>query len=312
MNLKRCLSYLLITLGGVLCVSCVSFSGKSKVEEGIEKTLTGIDAYKQAGGRISGGEQASGAEGTGQTSISAVGITRNEDIVWAPENPDEAIGGGLDELWKQPESKSWHISYIKAMRQARESGKPVLIWFTNSARSPLCAALSQELFSNSDFDSWAANKLVRLRVDDQISGISKGENAWTNRKNYIGKLKKKYKVHGNPTVIILSPSGGSIAQYRGYKKGYPDYYWGRIKNDVEKAESDYGAWREKLEKRGYRMWINRQGRKTFAKLYRFHSGKVTLIDPDGKRGITSFNKLSDADQTWIIQEKKKHDEKDGR
>ncbi|WP_435893938.1 thioredoxin fold domain-containing protein [Oceaniferula spumae] len=285
---------------------------KKKTADG-EKPMTGLEAYQRAGGRVAGlAGVTGGAAATARVSPTAAGITPDEDIHWAPENPDVPMGGGMEELWKQPENKSWHISYTEAIRHARESGKPILIWFTDSARSPLCRALNDELFSNSGFDSWAGQRIVRLRVDDQIKADTKHENEWTKKRNYIDGLKKRYKVLGHPTVLILSPRGAVVAQYRGYKKGTPDYYWGRIKSSVSKAENDYGAWREKLEKRGYRLWTNRKGRKTLAKLHRFSSGKVTLIDPDGKRGTTTFNKLSDDDQTWIMQEKKKYDARHGR
>lgn len=316
MDLKRAITSLALILGAVSLVSCAQLGGimggKAKKKSDGQKPLTGMEAYQKAGGRIAGVGGAAGGTATARVSPTAAGITPDSDIHWAPEDPDAPMGGGLEELWKQPENTSWHISYTQAMQQARESGKPILIWFTDSARSPLCRALSNELFSNSGFDSWASQRLVRLRVDDVIRGATKGENDWTNKRNYIEKLKKKYKVLGHPTVVILSPSGGSIAQYRGYKKGNPDYYWGRIKSSVSKAEDDYGKWREKLEKRGYRLWTNRKGRKTFAKLYRFGSGKVILIDPDGHRGTTTFNRLSDADQTWIMQEKQKYDRRHGR
>lgn len=306
---------MMLTFSALSLISCAqlgSLVGGGK-KSGGEQLLTGLEAYQKAGGRISGvGEATASVSGTAQLGGATAGITKNEDIVWAPENPDEDFGSGMEELWKKPENIAWHISYIEAMRQARETGKPVLVWFTNSARSPLCRALSNELFSNEGFDGWASKRIVRLRIDENIKGESKGENTWTKKQNYIKDLKTKYRVHGHPTVIILSPSGGSIAQYRGYKKGNPDYYWGRLKSSISKAEDDYGAWREKLEKRGYRMWTSRQGRKTFAKLYRFRDSKVTLIDPDGKRGTTSFNKLSEADQTWIISEKQKYDLKSGR
>ncbi len=283
--------------------------GNQKTRASGEKPLTGLEAYQRAGGRVS---LSSDGLSTAQSLSSSIGITKEEDIVWAPEDPDEAIDGELEELWKSPESVTWHLSHKEAMRYARESGKPVLIWFTDSVRSALCKALNNELFSSDAFNSWATDKVVRVRIDAAIPGSRSGENDWTQKRKAIEKLKKNYRVHGHPTVILLSPNGRSIDQYRGYKKGNPDYYWGRIKGAVTQAESDYGAWREKLEKRGYRMWTNRKGRKTFSKLYRFTGENITLIDPEGKRGTTSFNKLSDADQTWVLQEKQKYDQQRGQ
>ena len=299
-------------------MSCVNFSDitgrkqrqTKRAEKRAKEQETRLEAYQLAGGRITAGFDSTAAAAAASVPAT-VGITPQKDIVWAPENPEEDFAGGQEQIWQSPENVSWHVSYPEALQQARETGKPILIWFTNSVRSPHCRALSNELFSGPSFESWASKSIVRLRVDSAIPGSRKGEDDWTKKNNYIEKLKKKYKVQGNPTVIILSPSGGSIAKYRGYKLGNAENYWGRMKSAVGKAEDDYGAWREKLEARGYRLWTNRQGRKTFAKLYRFKAGKVILIDPDGKRGTTSLNKLSDADQAWIISEKQKYDQRRG-
>ncbi|MBK1854679.1 thioredoxin family protein [Verrucomicrobiaceae bacterium 5K15] len=317
MDWKRVLSLFQtssLVAGGVLSLSSCGSIGemmggkKESGDAGGEKPLTGMEAYQRAGGRIAGvgGVAASGTV-TASVSSNITGITAEEDIYWAPEDPDAPMGGGFEQLWKQPENTSWNVSYTEAMRFSRESGKPLLIWFTDSARSPLCKALSGELFSNTGFDGWASKKIVRLRVDNVIRGVRAGEDEWTQKKKYIESLKSRYKVLGHPTVLVLSPSGAVVGQFRGYKKGTPDYYWGRIKSAVDQAERDYGQWREKYEKRGYRLWTNRQGRKTFAKLYRFNAGRVTLVDPDGNRGSTTINKLSDADQQWIMEKKLQHD-----
>jgi len=319
MDLKRAISFFslssLVVCGLLSLTSCGLIGGKDKKKpaEG-EKPLTGMEAYQRAGGRIAGvsGVGAGGGGATATVSPSAMGITPEADIHWAPEDPDVPMGGGIEQLWKQPENKSWYVSHTEALRYARESGKPVLIWFTDSARSPLCKALNTELFSNSGFDGWASKNIIRLRVDNVIRGVRKEEHEWTEKRNYIDALKKRYKVLGHPSVYVLTPSGAVQDRFRGYKKGTPDYFWGRIKSAVSKAENDYGKWREKYEKRGYRLWTNRKGRKTFAKLYRFHSGSVTLVDPDGNRGTTTIKKLSDADQTWIMEQKRQYDARRGR
>lgn len=295
-------------------LSCAQFGG-NKAKKAAPKDPYGLDAYQQAGGRIAGMDGATttvtGGIPTAGGSLSASGITRDEDIQWAPEDPNKPIGGGLEELWKQPENKSWHTSYTVAADQSRQSGKPLMMWFTDSMHSPLCRKLSDELFSQGRFDKWASKNLVRLRVDTTLPSKERHTDLGARKSKYVEKLKKRYNIHGHPTVLILSPRGSVVASYRGYKKGNPDYYWGQMKVSVTKAEEDYGAWREKLESRGYRIWTSRSGRKTFAKLYRFQPGKVTLIDPDGKRGTTSFRKLSDADQAWVMLQKKKYDARGG-
>lgn len=297
----------------VSCAQLGQITGiKGKKKPSGEKPMTGLDAYRAAGGRISGGgEGFLPTAGQASASVSpATGITREEDIVWAPENPNQPIQG--EELWKQPESKTWHVSHTEAFRYSRQSGKPMLIWFTDSAHSPLCRRLSDELFSKSEFEGWAAERLVRLRINSTVPPRERHTDLGIRKAKYIEKLKRRYNVHGHPTVVMVSPWGAVLQSYRGYQKGNADYYWGRIKQALIQAEKEYGAWREKLEKRGYRMWESRDGRRMFAKLYRFRPGKVTLIDPDGQRGTTSIRKLSDADQAWIILQKKRYEGRKGR
>ena len=307
--------YPLFVIGCVGLSSCAQLGkitgvgGKSKVGGG--QTDGGLAAYRAAGGRISGATVLGSEGGTATTSgRSTAGITREEDIIWAPENPNQPIQG--EEMWKKAENKSWHISHSKASRYSRQSGKPMLIWFTDSAMSPLCRQLSNELFSKSEFDVWARDRMVRLRVDSALPSREPNADLGIRKKKYIEELKRRYDVHGHPTVVLVSPRGAVVKSYRGYRKGNSDYYFGNIKQAHRVAEREYGAWREKLEARGYRMWQSRDGRKLLAKLVRYQPGKVTLVDPDGNRGTTSFKKLCDADQAWIMLEKKRYEERRNR
>ena len=308
---RKALSNAIVVFVGALCLTSCSLLERGGGQP--ENDLRGLTAYQQAGGRVVGMDEMAivqvASEG-GPTSGSpprAAGITPEEDIVWAPENPEEAIGAGLEKLWKQPGNKTWYQSYSQASQQSRQMGKPMLIWFTDSMFSPNCRRLSEELFSTREFESWASKNLVRLRVDTTISSQEKQTDIGARKIEYAKKLNKRYGVHGYPTVFILMPGGEVSTQYRGYKTGNSDYYWARMKQAVLMAQEAYGEWREKFERRGYRLWTSRDGRKTFAKLYRSRPGSVTLIDPDGKRGTTSFKRLCDADQAWIMLQKKKYE-----
>jgi len=236
-------------------------------------------------------------------------ITPESDIAWTdPDNPEAGIPE-LSTLMEEPKRGPWEESDKAAFRRASREGKPVLIWFTDSKSSPGCKALAGELFSKSEFDSWVKERFVRLRVDSQVRqrepklSLDEAATKEANLREYVTTLKKRYKVLGHPTVLVLSPDGEVIGRYKGYRTGDADYFWGLLKQGDTVAQKRYGEWRAGLEKKGYREWADRSGRKVFAKLLSYSDGKLLLVEPDGVRSKTVESRLSDADQEWIRQQK---------
>ena len=241
-----------------------------------------------------------------------VELTPEEDIVFTdPDNPEASLPELSTLLAAAPQRRGpWEQSESIAKRRAAREGKPLLIWFTDSARSPMCKALSQELFSNPEFEAWAAEKLVRLRVDanvvvdDADISLEDKETRLTEIRSYVARMKKQYKVLGHPVILMLNPSGEVLNTYRGYKRGEADYNWGLIKQAEVASAHSYQAWRKSLEKKGYREWRDRQDRRVFAKLTNYANGSLTLIEPDGTRSRTHENKLSEDDRAWLAEQKR--------
>ena len=225
-----------------------------------------------------------------------------DKIVWADEDPDKPMAE-LEEIWKIGPQDNWYESYTEAMRLSRKNGKPVLLWFTNSDRNTAAKSLDNELFSHSEFEDWAAENVVRLRVDSNIN--EDDERRKDKKQKYINQLRKQYKVMGSPVVLMLSPRGTQFGKYRGYKTGGSLFYFGRLKSAHRNALADYGNWREEYEAKGYRIWHDNKGRKVFAKPVSLKSGEITLKNPEGKRSKTSLKKLSPADQAWVADYVKK-------
>lgn len=267
----------------------------------------GIPAHLRAksddtGSRVAPGGNASGLSGFRTTPL--------EDIVFTnADNPDEPIPELADVLGA-PKAKTWEESDTIARARAAREGKPVLIWFTDSQSSPMCKALSQELFAKPDFETWAEEKLVRLRIDarfrvkDQNIGIDEAKTLEINVKHYVTALKKRYKVMGHPTLVMLNPSGEVIGRYTGYKRGTADFVWGQLKHAESVSTRAYSTWRKGMEKKGYREWQDRRERKVFAKLVSYANGELVLIDPDGARFRTQEAKLCDKDREWLAEQKK--------
>jgi thioredoxin-related protein len=240
----------------------------------------------------------------GKRDTSGMSLTPMEDIVFTSETQVPQLA----ELLAAPKAKIWEESETIARRRSAREGKPLLLWFTNSKFSPNCKALEQELFSKADFGAWATEKLVRMKVDagfqatDPELSIAETETRTIDVKHYTAALKKRFKVMGHPTLILLNPSGEVIGRYAGYKRGSADFTWGLLKHAESVSTRAYTAWRADMEKRGYRDWQDRRGRKAFAKAVGYTKGELILIDPDGSRFRTRGDQLSDTDRTWLAEQ----------
>jgi thioredoxin-related protein len=269
---------------------------------------TGIPPQLRAKSRDPGTPVVAGGNTPGQPL--PLNITPEEDIVFTdPDNPDAGLPE-LATLLSNAKRGPWEESETIAKQRSAREGKPLLIWFTDSATSPMCKALSQELFSTNDFGNWATEKLVRLRVDANLKitdpdlDLGSSEDRRVAIKNYGAELKKRYKVMGYPSLILVSPSGEVVGRYRGYKRGDADFLWGQLKHGEAVSSEAYKGWRAGLEKKGYREWQDRKDRKIFAKLTSYSKGTLTFIEPDGTRSKTQEENLSDKDRAWIAEQKK--------
>jgi hypothetical protein len=241
-----------------------------------------------------------------------VELTPEEDIVFTdPDNPDASLPELSTLLDAAPKRRGpWEQSETIARRMAAREGKPLLIWFTDSARSPMCKALAEDLLNTPEFGQWASENLIRMKVDsnhvvdDPDISLGDKETRLVNMRHYVNRLRKQYKVLGNPVMVLCAPSGEVLGRYRGYKRGEADYYWGLIKQGEAASAVSYKAWRAELENKGYREWRDRTDRKVFAKLVAYSDGTLTLVEPDGTRSRTQESKLSDGDRAWLAEQKR--------
>jgi thioredoxin-related protein len=237
-------------------------------------------------------------------------ITPEEDLFYTNPDDPEAEIPELSTLLSSVKRGPWEDSETIAKLRSVREGKPLLIWFTDSMSSPMCKALTDELFSTADFGNWATEKLVRLRVDANLKSsdldldLGSTEDRRVSVRNYNAALKKRYKIMGYPSLIFLSPSGEVIGRYRGYKRGEAGFLWGQMKHAEGVSAESNKAWRAGLEKKGYREWQDRKERKIFAKLTSYSKGKLTFIEPDGTRSRAQEETLSDKDRAWIAEQKK--------
>jgi thioredoxin-related protein len=249
---------------------------------------------------------------TPATQLPPVELTPEDDIVFTdPDNPEASLPELSTLLSNAPRRRGpWEQSETIAKRLAVREGKPILIWFTDSVRSPMCKALNEELLTKPDFQEWATEKIIRLKVDSNIipddadMPLAEKETRLVEMKRHVARMKKQYKILGAPVLVMLNPAGEKIGQYRGYKRGDADFTWGLIKQAEVATAHAMKDWRTSMEQKGYREWSDLKDRKVFAKLVNCSKGAVTLVEPDGTRSRTREERLSENDRAWIAEQKR--------
>ncbi len=264
-----------------LLVSCGNLSPfkTPKFENPNERKWSDVDAGDSEGYEKYG---AAGAPGKFVAKFSNNEIEDiHNNVEWAPENPDVNFTPGATGGWKDKQP-TWTQDYKVAIQRSRQESKPLLVWFSDSKGSGISKRLAQELFGRSDFERWVKKNFSPLLIDKGSVDPDDSRALELRKKQYYENMVKRFSVKGSPEVLVLDARGEVFARYRGYSKGDGDFYWGRLKVAHAGVMQSYGAWREMMEKKGYRVWHSVEGEKVFAKMLRQTEDTVTLVTPEGK------------------------------
>lgn len=238
------------------------------------------------------------------------------DLVFTdPDNPYADIKE-LDEAFstQKERAKQWRQNYYEALRDARRSGKPILIWFHDSKYSPPSQQLSGEVLKNSNFEPWAKDNLICLCYDKSgdyrpsakeiRTGSESVDSVQNRRKEYVKKAFEHFGVRGAPGVIILAPDGTRISSWHGYVSGNSQHVVERIRHDVSLANKQFETLKERLEKSGFRYWTGKNDTKIFASFVRYipKTKTVWFKEFDGSQFKAELDKLSASDQALILEQ----------
>jgi len=109
----------------------------------------------------------------------------------------------------------WLTDYAQARAAAKAQAKPVLIDFTGSDWCIWCMKLDREVFSKEEFKTYAAKRLILLKVDlPERKALPARQQAQNEQ------LVAQYGVQGFPTLIVLKPDGSKAGEL-GYTPGGP-------------------------------------------------------------------------------------------
>jgi protein disulfide-isomerase len=118
----------------------------------------------------------------------------------------------------------WKENLEQAVAQAKKENKAVLVNFTGSDWCIWCKRLNSEVFTQKEFEDYAKNNLVLVKLD-----FPKDIPQTNETKLYNNTLAQKYGIQGFPTILIMNSKGELVAK-TGYQPGGPAKYVDHIKS----------------------------------------------------------------------------------
>ena len=119
---------------------------------------------------------------------------------------------------------TWEENLEKALQQAKQQNKAVLVNFTGSDWCIWCKRLNDEVFSKSEFEDFAKGNLILVKLDFPRDIEQSAET-----KMYNNNLAQRYGVQGFPTILLFN-SSGELVLTTGYQPGGPVNYINHLKS----------------------------------------------------------------------------------
>lgn len=116
-----------------------------------------------------------------------------------------------DENSADAQPAEWTVGFDKALAQAREADKPLLVNFTGSDWCGGCILLRREIFSQPEFKQWADEHVVLLEVD-----FPRGKSQPEALQEQNRAVQRHYGIKAYPTLLVLTPDGRPVDRFRGY------------------------------------------------------------------------------------------------
>jgi thioredoxin-related protein len=113
---------------------------------------------------------------------------------------------------------NWLTDFEKAQAEAKAQHKLLLLDFTGSDWCGWCKILQKEVFSQPEFQEYAAKNLVLMTIDFPRA---KPLSAEVRKQNQT--LAQRFEIRGFPTIVVLDSDGKPIGML-GYQPGGPQAF----------------------------------------------------------------------------------------
>lgn len=118
----------------------------------------------------------------------------------------------------------WQDNLESALQKAKQENKAVLVNFTGSDWCIWCQRLSEEVFSKSEFEDYAENNLILVKLD-----FPRNIEQSVETKMYNNQLAQRYGIEGFPTILLFNSAGNMVLR-TGYQPGGPVNYVNHLKS----------------------------------------------------------------------------------
>ena len=119
---------------------------------------------------------------------------------------------------------NWQENLETALQEAKLQNKAVLVNFTGSDWCIWCKRLTEEVFAKGDFEDYASDNLILVKLD-----FPRDIEQSTETKMYNNNLAQKFGVQGFPTILLFN-STGKLVLTTGYQPGGPANYVNHLKS----------------------------------------------------------------------------------
>lgn len=121
------------------------------------------------------------------------------------------------------DSLDWYDRLEDAVEVAKSENKNILINFTGSDWCQWCKKLSAEVFTQKEFENYANDNLVLVKLD-----FPRSIEQTVETKMYNNSLAQRFGVRGFPTIVLLNRNGELIG-ITGYQPGGAVNYINHLK-----------------------------------------------------------------------------------
>lgn len=117
-------------------------------------------------------------------------------------------GQSKTEVYKA-ENEGWLVNLDEAYAISKKSGKPILANFTGSDWCGWCKRLTRDVFSKSDFKTWASKNVVLLELD-----FPRRKKLPDDIVNQNSGLQRAFQVRGYPTIWVFNIDKDSAGKFQ--------------------------------------------------------------------------------------------------